>query len=101
MERRYEESDSGADIGAPPEQLDICFTISHCCKTEQETGREGVETGVAGGGGGGISPRSDFPHSGELQAAQLHYTCTEQSGWRRFTKRTEYLVTYRLTCSAE
>lgn len=98
MERRCEESDSGADAGAPTEQLDICFTISHCCKTEQETGREGV--GV-GGGAGRISPRSDFPHSGELQAAQLHYTCTEQSGWRRFTKRTEYLVTYRLTCSAE
>lgn len=55
MERRREESDSGADTGAPTEQLDICFTISHCCKTEQETGREGVGgCGVWGGGGGSV-----------------------------------------------
>lgn len=51
MERRCEESDSGADTGAPTEQLDICFTISHCCKTEQETGRDGG--GVGGGERGG------------------------------------------------
>lgn len=44
VERRCEESDSGTDTGAPTEQLDICFTISHCCKTEQETGREGVKS---------------------------------------------------------
>lgn len=52
MERRREGSDSGADTGAPTEQLDICFTISHCCKTEQETGREGA--GGAEGGGGSV-----------------------------------------------
>lgn len=34
-----------------------------------------------------ISPRSYFPHLGELHAAQLHYTCSEQSVWQRFTKQ--------------
>lgn len=52
-----------------------------------------------GGVGGGRS--SDFPHSSERQAAQLHHTCTAQSAWRRLTKSSEHLVTYRLTCSAE
>lgn len=75
MERRYEESDSGADIGAPPEQLDICFTISHCCKTEQETGREGVGTGVAGGGGvGGGGSVLDLIFHTPASYKQLSYT---------------------------
>lgn len=30
-------SDSSVGTGALTELLDICFTISHCCKTEQET----------------------------------------------------------------
>lgn len=77
------------DAGALDEPLDIYFTFSLCGKSERET--EGEE----------ISPRSYFPHSGELQAAQLHYTCTEQSAWRRFTKTTKYLVTDCLTCSVE
>lgn len=51
MERRCEESDSGADTGAPTEQLDICFTISHCCKTEQETGGGVCAEGGRWGGG--------------------------------------------------
>lgn len=94
VERRRMKGDSSAGTGALAEPLDIYFTISLCCKTERETEREG-------GRGGEISPGSYFPHSGELQAAQLHYTCTEQSAWQRFTKTTKYLVTYRLTCSAE
>lgn len=53
-----------------------------------------------GAGGGGVSPPFDFPHSGELQAAQLHHACTEQSAWRRLTTAREHLVTSRLTCSA-
>lgn len=77
------------DAGALDEPLDIYFTFSLCGKSERET--EGEE----------ISPRSYFPHSGELQAAQLHYTCTEQSARRRFTKTTKYLVTDCLTCSVE
>lgn len=95
VERRRTRGDSSAGTGAPAaEPLDICFTISLCCKTEQEGGRGGREKKK-------ITPRSYFPHSGELQAAQLHYTCTEQSARRRFTKTTKYLVTYRLTCAAE
>lgn len=74
----YEERQQRRSTGALTEPLDIYFTISHCCKTKRETEREGEKK---------ISPRSYFPHSGKLQAAQLHYTCTEQSVWQRFTKR--------------
>lgn len=97
VERRRMKGDSSVGTGALAEPLDIYFTISLCCKTERETEREGGREGE----GKKISPRSYFPHSGELQAAQLHYTCTEQSAWQRFTKTTKYLVTYCLTCSAE
>lgn len=42
VERRRTRGDSSAGTGAPAaEPLDICFTISLCCKTEQEGGRGG------------------------------------------------------------
>lgn len=88
VERKCMKSDSnvGAQERALTEPLDIYFTILHCCKTKTETEREGERREVVGERKK-ISPRSYFPHSSKLQAAQLHYTCTEQSVWQRFTKR--------------